>query len=305
MKRVSVTAGAAMLAWAWAGAVGAQTAEPPRSPEVQRLAGCIGDWTFEEKTRDSPTAPEQTVTGTWHARGLGDQIEWRARFTAGGKEVTSVEVEGWDPVRKSEYSSWFFSNGTRGTLTGTWSGTTLTADGSWVTADGKQGRDRCSFAFAADFSSVDYRCESGEKRRTWVSRAGRGVKVVPSVTTAMGTGEVLGIHEVVLKPGVTPAELERFAAEELDPALKDLFPGIRPRLFKGERGRAPGSYLLIYEVSSLRARDYYFPGHGQGISPAAHALEEACGGPCEKTWSRLGDLTTDIGYTDYYALVRK
>lgn len=304
MQRACVTAGAAILAWAWAGAAGAQTEVPASPPEVRRLAGCIGDWTFEEKTRDSPTSPEQTVRGTWQARGLGDQIEWRARFTAGGKEVTAVEVEGWDPVRRSEYSSWFLSNGTRGTLTGTWNGTTLTADGFWAAADGKQGRDRCSFAYAADFSSVDYRCESGEKKKTWVSRAGRGVKVVPSVTTAMGTGEVLGIHEVVLKPGVTPAELEQFAAQELDP-LKDLFPGIRVRLYKGERGRAPGSYLLIYEVSSLRVRDYYFPGHGEGISPAAQALNRACGTTCEKAGSRLAELITDVGYTDYYALVRK
>lgn len=303
MKRAWLLAVASMLAWA--GAAVAQTTAPTRSPEVQRLAGCVGDWTFEEKTRDSPTAPEESIRGTWHARWLGDQIEWRGRFTAGGKEATFVEVEGWDPVRKSEYGSWFLSNGTRGTFTGTWSSTTLTADGSWVTAAGEQGRDRCSFAYGSDFSAVDYRCESGEKGKAWVSRAGRAVKVVPSVTTAMGTGEVLGIHEVVLKPGVEPAELERFAAEELEPVVRDLFPGIRVRIYKGERGRAPGSYLVVYEVSSLRVRDYYFPGHGEGMSPAAQALEKACGAPCEKAWNRLDQLTTDLGYTDYYALVRK
>jgi hypothetical protein len=303
MKRALLLAG--VWTMAWAGAAGAQTAAPRRSPEVERLAGYVGDWTFEEKVRDSPTAPEQTVQGTWQARWLGYQVEWRARFTSGGKEVTAVEVEGWDPVKKSEYSSWFLSNGTRGTLTGTWNGPTLTTDGSWVSADAKQGRDRCTFAFAADFSSVDYRCEGGERGKTWVSRVGRGVKVVPSLTTAMGTGEVLGIHEVVLKPGVTPAELERFAAEEVDPVFKDLFPGVRVRLYKGERGRAPGTYLLIYEISSLRARDYYFPGHGAGLSPAARALNEACGAPCDKVASRLGELTTNLGYTDFYALVKK
>lgn len=302
MKRKWLFAVASTVAWA--GAAGAQTVAPAR-PEVQRLAGCVGDWAFEEKTRDSPTAPEETIRGTWHARWLGDQIEWRARFSAGGKDVTSVEVEGWDPVRKLEYSSWFLSSGTRGSFTGSWSGTTLVADGSSVSAEGKPGRDRCSWAFASDFSAVDYRCESGEKGKAWVSRTGRAVKVVPSVTTAVGTGEVLGIHEIVLKPGVEPAELERFAAEEWEPVVRDLFPGIRVRFYKGERGRAPGSYLLVYEISSLRVRDYYVPGKGAGLSPAAQALEKACGAPCEKAWTRLGELTTDLGYTDYYALVRK
>ena len=232
---------------------------------VQRLAGCVGDWTFEEKTRDFPTAPEETVRGTWHARWLGDQIEWRARFSAGGRDVTLVEVEGWDPVRKLEYGSWFLSSGTRGSFTGSWSGTTLVADGSSVSAEGKPGRDRCSFSYASDFSAVDYRCESGEKGKTWVSRTGRAVKVVPSVTTAMGTGELLGIHEVVLKPGVEPAELERFAAEEFEPVVRDLFPGIRVRVYKGERGRAPGSYLVVLrDLLAPRARLLLPPATARG-----------------------------------------
>lgn len=303
MKRAWLFAVASILAWA--GAAGAQTAAPTRSPEVQRMEGYIGDWTFQESTRDSPGAPEQTIKGTWQARWLGSQVEWRSRWTAGDKEVTAVEVEGWDPAKKTQYSSWFLSDGTHGSLSGSWSGTTLSFDSSWVTGDGKPAKARCSFAYASDFAAVDYRCESGEKGKTWVSRTGRAVKVVPSVTTAMGTGEVLGIHEVVLKPGVEPAELERFAAEEFEPAVRDLFPGIRVRVYKGERGRAPGSYLVVYEVPSLRVRDYYFPGHGEGESPAAQALEKACGAPCEKAWNHLGQLTTALGYTDYYALVRK
>ena len=303
MRRALLAAGVSALVWA--GAAGAQTAAPSRSPEIQRMEGYIGDWNFEESTRDSPGAPEQAVQGTWQARWLGNQVEWRSRWMAGDKEETAVEVEGWDPAKKVQYSSWFLSDGTHGSLSGSWSGTTLAFDSSWVTGDGKPGRARCSFAYGGDFAAVEYRCESGEKGRTWVSRAGKAQKVVPSVTTAMGTGEVLGIHELALKPGVTPTELERFAAEEFGPVVRDLFPGIRVRLYKGERGRAPGSYRLVYEISSLRARDYYFPGRGEGLSAAAQALSTACGAPCEKAWNRLAELTTNLGYTDYYAVVRK
>jgi hypothetical protein len=304
MKRTLVAVG--ILAFVWTGLARAQTeVKPTRSPEVQRMEGYIGDWAFEEKTWESPTSPEQTVKGTWQARWLGNQIEWRSRWTAGDKEQTAVEVEGWDPVKKAQYSSWFVSDGTRGSLTGSWSGTTLMADGTWLSGEGKPGKARCSFAYGTNFTAVEYRCESGEKGKAWVSRTGKAVKVVPSTATAMGTGKVLGIHEVVLKPGVAPADFERFAAEEWSPVVREVFPGVDGRIYKGERGRAPGSYLLVYEISSLRVRDYYFPGQGQGMSEVAQALDKACGKQCEQVWNRLSELTTLIGFTDYYALVKK
>jgi hypothetical protein len=120
----------------------------------------------------------------------------------------------------------------------------------------------------------------------------------------MGTGKVLGIHQLVLKPGVAPADFERFVAEEWTPRIHDVFPGIDIQVYKGERGQKPGSYLLIHEIASLRVRDHYYG--TQGLSPASDGLWKLCGEPCDRAWNRLfDDLATDTGYTDYYALVKK
>ena len=79
----------------------------------------------------------------------------------------------------------------------------------------------------------------------------------------------------------------------------------RRAYLQGRARASPGSYLLVYEISSLRVRDYYFPGQGQGMSEVAQALYKACGKQCEQVWNRLSELTTLIGFTDYYALVKK
>jgi len=87
--------------------------------------------------------------------------------------------------------------------------------------------------------------------------------------------------------------------------VREVFRGIDVRIYEGERGRARVRYLIVYEIASLRVRDYYFPGQGQGMSEVAQALDKACGKQCEQVWNRLSELTTLIGFTDYYALVKK
>lgn len=303
MKRTLLAVG--MLAFVWAAVARAQTEmKSTRLPDVQRMEGYIGDWVFEEKTKASPMEPEQTVKGTWQARWHGTQlVEWRSRATVSGSEQTSVEVEGWDPSRKMQHSSWFVSDGSRGTFTGTWSGTTLTFDGVAVSAEGKTTKARCTFPWGG-FTSFEYRCESAEKGKTWVSRVGKASKVVPSTTTAMGTGKVLGIHHVALKVGVAPAEFERFVAEEWTPAFHDLYPGIEVHIFKGERGSAPGSYVLVFDIGSLRVRDYYFPTPDQ-VSEVTTAIDKTCGERCNRIQSRFAQLAATTDYTDYFALVKK
>ena len=120
----------------------------------------------------------------------------------------------------------------------------------------------------------------------------------------MGTGRVLGIHDVVLKPDVAPAEFERFVAEEWAPAFGDVYPGVHLQVLKGERGNAPGTYVLVFEIDSIKARDHYFPAPG-GQSDVAQALDKACGERCDRVERRFNELARVTGYTDYYALVKK
>src|SRR4030042_215348 len=91
----------ALSTLAWTGTAGAQTAPTPRPPEVERMGGYVGDWSFQETLRASPVAPERVVKGTWHARWFGkEQVEWGWRAASADGEVDGVEVEGWDPAKK-------------------------------------------------------------------------------------------------------------------------------------------------------------------------------------------------------------
>ena len=295
---------AALSTMAWTGAAGAQTAPTARTPEVERMGGYVGDWSFQETDRAAPGAPEQVVKGTWQARSLGDrQVEWRWRAESADAEVTGVEVESWDPVKKVSFGTWYVSDGSHGAFTATWKGSTALNEGSLVSAQGAVTRTTCAIDWG-DFTAVEYRCKSGEKGKTWVSREGRAVKVVPNTATAVGTGRVLGIHSLVLKPDVALAEFERFVAEEWAPAFADVYPGVHPQVFKGERGNAPGTYLLVFEVESIKARDHYFPAPAK-LSDVAQALAAACGERCDRVERRFNELAKVTGYTDYYALARR
>jgi hypothetical protein len=156
---------AALSTLAWTGAAGAQTPPTARTPEIERMGGYIGDWSFQETFRAAPGAPAQVLKGTWQARWLGDrQVEWRWRAVSADGEAAGVQVEGWDPEKKASFASWHVSDGSRGTATVRWAGTTAAHDGSLFSALGVATRIRCTMAWG-DFTRVEYRCEGGEKRR--------------------------------------------------------------------------------------------------------------------------------------------
>jgi hypothetical protein len=69
--------------------------------------------------------------------------------------------------------------------------------------------------------------------------------------------KVFGMHEIELRPGVTPEEYEQFYANEL--ASLPEFEGWKTYLLKGDRGERAGKFLLLFEIESEEARDRYFP----------------------------------------------
>ena len=109
-------------------------------------------------------------------------------------------------------------------------------------------------------------------------------------------GKVFGLHEVVLHPGVSAAEFERFVLKEFIPGVNQL-PGYQVHLLKGDRGARAGHYLLLQDFDSVETRDRYFPTPGQMsaalcllIAPLQVVLDE---------WARLA---TSPAYTDYVEL---
>ena len=81
-----------------------------------------------------------------------------------------------------------------------------------------------------------------------------------------------GLHRVRLRPGVDPAEFERFALGEFIPALQALgVPGVRFALLKAERGVEAGAYQFLMAFDSVDVRDRYFPEESRA-SPELIAL---------------------------------
>ncbi len=76
--------------------------------------------------------------------------------------------------------------------------------------------------------------------------------------------KVYGLHEMKLEPGQDPDEFERFWRDEVAP-LPD-FPGWKTQLLKSDRGPRAGTYLVLFEIESVEARDRFFPGPNEETS---------------------------------------
>lgn len=107
--------------------------------------------------------------------------------------------------------------------------------------------------------------------------------------------KVLGLHEIELSADGDPAEFERLAAAAMAEAVPD---GMSVRLFKADRGRRNGKYLMIIQLDSVEARDAIFPVEDEDGGEAL-AFFEAHPTAAE-AWNRFRDYepSTDVA-TDY------
>ncbi len=111
---------------------------------------------------------------------------------------------------------------------------------------------------------------------------------------------VLGVHKVGLKPGVDLAEFERFAVEEVCPAIEQI-PGLRYRLLRGEKGDRKGRYLELYEFDSVERWRSYFPEDKPDGSEELQPYFEQMAPMMEK-WNTFALSLTDPTFTDYVVL---
>jgi len=133
-----------------------------------------------------------------------------------------------------------------------------------------------------------------------------GMTVLALVSPAVqggrsGTGEVVAIREIQLKPGVDIAEFERFAVRTYNPGWEGAVPGMKGYIAKGDRGAQKGSYLLVFIFDSESTRNRIFPKEGGGPSERFTALLEepfSLGKELER-YVEPGTLSV---YTDYVAL---
>ena len=110
--------------------------------------------------------------------------------------------------------------------------------------------------------------------------------------------KLYGAHTIVLKPGVSAAEFERFVREEWRPAE---LPGITTSVLKGDRGERAGAYVMLFEFEDAAVRDRYWPPAGGGKAGAAwqRVRRRAFGTPEQRrVLDRLNALTAGIDEAD-------
>ena len=129
-------------------------------------------------------------------------------------------------------------------------------------------------------------------------------KAIFTPTDEINTGKVLRIRYCTLKQGVEPQEFERFMAEEFNPLMNEIMPGIRIIVMKGERGPNVGQYIVVWEMNSLYVRNYYMPEPGE-YSEAFKTIGENCGEPCDQLQTRFKELAERTNFTDYVSIVKK
>ena len=175
MKRMVVLVGVVGFVCAATVAVQAQEAQP--GADLKKLDVWNGDWAFETQVKDSPSAAEKTVKGTWEQRRMGDHFYvWNGKWTApDGKEMTDLAIAGWDPVKKAYFSEGFASDGGKGTGVVTFSDKSITIDSTSLAATGEKTRTRCTFGLSEqEFAGT---CETLTDGKWWVSRTEKDVRV--------------------------------------------------------------------------------------------------------------------------------
>ncbi len=102
--------------------------------------------------------------------------------------------------------------------------------------------------------------------------------------------KVFGMHTITLHPGVKAEEFERFVLEEVSLVFTNA------KLLKGDRGEKEGTYLAMFEMASVEARDQLYPAPGE-MSEEAQQFFATHAALVEK-WETFATPLSVI-YTDY------
>jgi hypothetical protein len=93
---------------------------------------------------------------------------------------------------------------------------------------------------------------------------------------------ILGIHYIKVKPDRS-REFEKFVIEKLHPAVGQLLPDMQLLYYKAVAGENIGTYITIFAIESIPARDKYWPAG----APETELLKQA--------FRPLNNLTVELG----------
>ncbi|APS37242.1 MULTISPECIES: hypothetical protein [Serratia] len=115
---------------------------------------------------------------------------------------------------------------------------------------------------------------------------------------------IIGIHNLALREGVTPAQFERFIAENHH-RIED-YPGWKFHLLKGERGNRLDQYAVMMEIASLAALDVFYPEPDIATAEAAtFAKAHRDTKQMYEEWKQLASFSGSPQiYTDYLSVAQ-
>jgi hypothetical protein len=122
--------------------------------------------------------------------------------------------------------------------------------------------------------------------------------VASARATRAGTGQVIVLRELELKPGASVAEFEQFVLETFNPLWQGAAPGLKGYIAKGDRGVKKGGYAFVMVFDSEKTRNAIYPTPGGDVSEKFMPMMEkplGLAAPLEK-WV---DTSTIGVYTDY------
>ena len=109
---------------------------------------------------------------------------------------------------------------------------------------------------------------------------------------SLRTVGILGIHYIKVKPGRSD-EFEKFVIEKLHPAVSQLLPDMQLLYYKAVAGENAGTYITIFAIESVAARDKYWPSG----APETELLKQAFR-PLNELAAELGSYLVEGSYLE-------
>jgi hypothetical protein len=110
--------------------------------------------------------------------------------------------------------------------------------------------------------------------------------------TSLPVVDILGIHYIKVKKERS-AEFEKFVVEKLHTAVGQVLPDMYLLYYKATAGDQAGSYVTIFAITSVAARDKYWPAG----APETKVLKDAFG-PHQGLARELGNYLVEGSYLE-------
>jgi hypothetical protein len=147
-------------------------------PELKEWEPLLGKWTSEMEFRESPDGAWEKESESFEVHSGGFFVEFSVTDQIGGEKTSLIEIVGYDPLKNTCVSSFFGSDGSRGTATSIgWSGTTQTANFTTVTAEREVQVNRSVWEYSSDFKSAAGTIEQFNDGKWWVVAKFKDTKV--------------------------------------------------------------------------------------------------------------------------------